>query len=380
MKRSGTTWSDDGAQDILSLRTAYLNGGWDRPWADEQPLRKRAAWGSTDKQRADPAGRPRCPERDARPAVRYVRGREPSPVQMGDAVKLWTSRVWLTLALAASCVAAAPSTQPATQPADRPVRVAIYTDGGAPDGPKSGPANVIACLSKLRPGHYLVEKVKGDDIRHGALDRFEVAVFPGGSGSGQAKSLEPEGRVRVREFVRRGGGYLGICGGAYLGTSYYPWSLNIVNARVIDRQHWARGDPAPVKLELTAMGNQRLDQPAAEVDCIYHQGPLLGPGDRRDLPAYQPLATFGTEITQRAPKGVMIGTTAVAQSVFGHGHVILISPHPERSPGLDGFIRGSVDWLAQGPAPTSATADDAGNTPAVDPTTAPTTAPTAADR
>ncbi len=37
MKRSGMTWSDDGAQDILSLRTAYLNGGWDRLWADEQP-------------------------------------------------------------------------------------------------------------------------------------------------------------------------------------------------------------------------------------------------------------------------------------------------------------------------------------------------------
>jgi len=33
MKRSGMRWSDDGGQEILSLRTAYLNGGWDRLWA-----------------------------------------------------------------------------------------------------------------------------------------------------------------------------------------------------------------------------------------------------------------------------------------------------------------------------------------------------------
>jgi hypothetical protein len=42
MKRSGMIWSDDGAQELLSLRTAYLNGKWDQLWA-EQPLRKNAA-------------------------------------------------------------------------------------------------------------------------------------------------------------------------------------------------------------------------------------------------------------------------------------------------------------------------------------------------
>lgn len=35
MKRSGMLWSDPGAQEILSLRTAYLNGWWDRLWADK---------------------------------------------------------------------------------------------------------------------------------------------------------------------------------------------------------------------------------------------------------------------------------------------------------------------------------------------------------
>lgn len=37
MKRSGMLWSDDGAQEILSLRTAYLNGQWEHLW-DTKPL------------------------------------------------------------------------------------------------------------------------------------------------------------------------------------------------------------------------------------------------------------------------------------------------------------------------------------------------------
>jgi hypothetical protein len=42
MKRSGMIWSDEGAQDLLSLRTAYLNGEWQQLWA-KQPLLKEVA-------------------------------------------------------------------------------------------------------------------------------------------------------------------------------------------------------------------------------------------------------------------------------------------------------------------------------------------------
>ena len=38
MKRSGMIWSDAGAQEMLSLRNAYLNGWWDRLWADHPLL------------------------------------------------------------------------------------------------------------------------------------------------------------------------------------------------------------------------------------------------------------------------------------------------------------------------------------------------------
>jgi hypothetical protein len=43
MKRSGMLWSDQGAQEILSLRTAYLNGQWDQLWSRKPLLPKKAA-------------------------------------------------------------------------------------------------------------------------------------------------------------------------------------------------------------------------------------------------------------------------------------------------------------------------------------------------
>ncbi|MDP6779882.1 MAG: BPL-N domain-containing protein [Candidatus Latescibacteria bacterium] len=47
-------------------------------------------------------------------------------------------------------------------------------------------------------------------------DRYDVFYFPGGGKSRiLAKALGKEGQDRIREFVRSGGGYLGICSGAY---------------------------------------------------------------------------------------------------------------------------------------------------------------------
>jgi hypothetical protein len=43
MKRSGMIWSEHGAQDLLSLRTAYLNGEWDRFWANKPLASRRVA-------------------------------------------------------------------------------------------------------------------------------------------------------------------------------------------------------------------------------------------------------------------------------------------------------------------------------------------------
>ena len=256
----------------------------------------------------------------------------------------------MTIILSAPVMAA--SAAPATQPATHVLRVAIYDDGG---GSRRGTDNVQKCLgadpipaspaAAAAASQFKCKSVTADDLRNGALDNVDVLVQPGGSGSKQALALGEDGRAAIKKFVENGGGYVGICAGAYLATSDYEWSLHILNAKVVDRKHWARGSGF-VKLRVTDLGKKMLGISDDLISADYNQGPLLAPATQDDLPKYQALALFETEIAEKgAPSGVMPGTTAIAMTTFGKGRVIVLSPHLERSPGLDGVIRHAVKWV-----------------------------------
>jgi len=193
---------------------------------------------------------------------------------------------------------------------------------------------------------FAVSRVTGDDVRRGALDEFDVVIHPGGSGGGQGRSLEEEGRERVRDFVRRGGGFVGVCAGAYLATCDYEWSLGILDAKVIDRAHWARGF-GNVDIGMTPEGKERLGEAADRLSIYYHQGPLLAPANDPAVEDYRPLAVYEGEIAKNgAPSGVMPGTTAIACGRFGAGSVICFSPHPERTEGYEDLLLRGVRLVA----------------------------------
>ncbi len=190
--------------------------------------------------------------------------------------------------------------------------------------------------------------VSPEDIRSGGLDRCDVVVFPGGGGGAMAQSLGADGCQAVRDFVSRGGGYVGICGGAYLATAKYDWSLGLVNAKTLtgtinvpaqgERSMAARG-AGVVKMELTTLGEQLFGQRSGPWDVQFSSGPVLSPADVADLPPYAPLAIYGTETwLHEQQRGTMIGTPAIVAAPFGQGRVILFSPHPETSEGLAGFM------------------------------------------
>jgi glutamine amidotransferase-like uncharacterized protein len=231
----------------------------------------------------------------------------------------------------------------ATEPAETgAIRVAIYADAGAS---KKGSPHVQRCLPPDMD--FAIETVTAEEIRSGALKGFNVLIHPGGSGSKQAHTLGEEGRERVRQFVAEGGGFIGICAGAYLASANYPWSLNLLDARVVDSEHWARGK-GEVQLRLPPAGRSALGIEQELVAIHYNQGPLLAPGENHDLDDYELLAAFETEIAENgAPSGVMKGTTAIARGTFGKGRVVCFSPHPEKTPGRDSFLRAAVRWAAQ---------------------------------
>jgi glutamine amidotransferase-like uncharacterized protein len=223
-----------------------------------------------------------------------------------------------------------------------PLRVAIYADKGGND---AGPTNCERCLPKGLG--FATRRITAEEIQAGALKDFDVLIQPGGSGSKQAAELGEAGREQIRKFVRDGGGYVGICAGAYLASADYDWSLHLLDAKVVDRKHWARGyGEVRLKAE-NAEAKKFLGIDGDLLPIYYHQGPLLAPAEKDDIPDYERIATFETEIAKNgAPEGVMKGTTAAARAPFGKGRVFCYSPHPERTPGLDRLIEQAVRWTA----------------------------------
>ncbi|TWT34421.1 BPL-N domain-containing protein [Blastopirellula retiformator] len=221
------------------------------------------------------------------------------------------------------------------------VTVAIYDHS---NDISNGRKNLSRVLD-LESG-FSCSKITPAEIRANGLDDFDVLVMPGGSGSKQSEKLGDVGRDKVREFVRKGGGYVGVCAGSYLASSHYSWSLGIINARVWDRVHWARGQ-GDVKLSLSAAGCQLLGCVGPEVDVFYGQGPLLVPGGDSTLPGYEVLGTYKTEIAEKgAPQHAMVGTHAIIRSKYGEGRVICFSPHPEEPGGPKVLIQHGVRWAS----------------------------------
>ena len=212
------------------------------------------------------------------------------------------------------------------------VRVGVYSHA-TNETKAAGIVRVFSLILTKEKG-FALQRVKPEDIRAGVLTNLDVLIMPGGSGSKQATNLETSGREAIQQFVKNGGGYVGICAGAYLASSHYPWSLSLINAQVIDRQHWARGKGNLI-LTLSDLGQKALGHPEREVEVYYGQGPLYAPGTNDTLPAYEELAIYQTEVAKEnvppgVPMGVMPGKTAIARSEYGKGRVICYSPHPEK--------------------------------------------------
>lgn len=223
----------------------------------------------------------------------------------------------------------------------KPIRVAVFHDSGVSKNSITTLLAVVSTFPELQ-----VAEITAAEIHSGKLAEFKVVVFPGGSGSKIAATLEEVGRKEVKSFVDRGGGFLGICAGAYLATADYDWSLHILDARVIDRAHWARGT-GDVEVRLTEPGQRLLGAGSDHQTILYWQGPLLAPAGKPEIPDYETLGTFATDIAKNgAPKGVMPGTTAIACGTYGSGRVFCFSPHPERTPAVQNAVLKAIQWAA----------------------------------
>lgn len=191
---------------------------------------------------------------------------------------------------------------------------------------------------------FHVVSVCPEDIREGALGKAAGVMFPGGSGKGIATALRPEGVAIVRDFVARGGGYFGVCAGAYFaasGLEEYAGMMPLTHT-----QPWAKGR-GMVKLDLTPEGIALLGSEFNHIDTRYNCGPVFidlpEPTEENPLTV---LARFASPVTDE--KGVthdsMVGTPAILSTTWKKGRVMTISPHPEGHPEFNAMVARSIGW------------------------------------
>lgn len=221
------------------------------------------------------------------------------------------------------------------------IDVAIYRGPGVGG---SGPDAILKTLTE-RPSEFTARFVTPEEIRAGILREFDAVIFPGGSGSRQAEGLGGDGREVVREFVRNGGGYLGICAGCYLACENYSWSLKILDAKT-KSQKWKRGTKV-LELGFTEEAKPLLDLQTAGVK--YANGPVMEPAGSPDLPDFTTLAIFKTETAENdTPAGIQVNSPAILSGTFGKGRVVGVSPHPEQSEGLEHVVPRLLRWSVAG--------------------------------
>jgi putative intracellular protease/amidase len=237
-------------------------------------------------------------------------------------------------------------TRPSAADEATPITVALYVGEGAFG---KGPPMIEATAKKRKD--LAVIRVTADDIKAGKLKGFRVLIMPGGTGSAQGTALGTEGRDAVKAFVRGGGVYVGICAGCYLASTGYPWSLDLLPAKVIDRAHWKRGT-GDLTIELTPDGRDWMNRKADRfLVCRYANGPVLEP-----LPdAKEKLLVFAHFREEFVPdggkSGIMVDTPAAVAARYGKGWAIGVSPHPEQSDGLDDLIPAAIKKALASPAP-----------------------------
>ncbi|CAE7582009.1 unnamed protein product [Symbiodinium microadriaticum] len=215
-----------------------------------------------------------------------------------------------------------------------------------------------------------VELLQVEDIWEGRLRRstgpyssgFDVFLVPGGSAQADWRTLESEGREAIHRFVQSGGGYCGICAGAFLAhrlrlldalkkPAHQGKERTLTEGESGDEldepqvaphvpQAKASRDPFMVNVHFTKRGKRLLwtegpGPPSGEdelhngtVRMRYHNGPLL-----RVLKASpaEALCSMTSDAT-----AALNGCAAVVMQNSGGGRVLAISPHPEST--QDGLL------------------------------------------
>lgn len=201
------------------------------------------------------------------------------------------------------------------------IKVGYYVDSGS----CGGGVHHIARLLYYSP-QFEVTLLDGKDLRDGKLNELDLLIIPGGDSESQYRMMQESGAQAIRQFVRDGGAYYGICAGFHCAIN------KPTRVRLLPYEHipGGFGAVADLRIRLSEEGGKLLDIAPGNYTIRYSQGPIVKPGKTVGESSAKTLAVYKGNITPLTRRGIdMYDTPSMIYGEYGKGKVIATSFHPE---------------------------------------------------
>ena len=175
---------------------------------------------------------------------------------------------------------------------------------------------------------------------------YKVILYGGGWAEGYNTYTTQSGYKNIRNFVKNGGGYFGICAGSYFASDIVFWKedyeampgiyndeypLNLFKGvgkgPVLDIKEWTSPTgcetiPEGAAMTTVDINNSVFPNVAPKLEILYYGGPLF-------IPFANEWEKITTIATYNVPDSPADGKPAMIIFPYGNGQVFLTGPHPE---------------------------------------------------
>lgn len=224
-----------------------------------------------------------------------------------------------------------------------PVRVAVFVGNGA--------RNQGAYYHLMMAAYANGVKgfpVNGKMIRAGALDQADLLVMPGGRSPLIAKTLGDAGANKIKEFLLRGGSYIGTCAGCVLlseRTKSHPNMLEILPYKSI----FARGH-ADLAITFNEDAKRLLGIKPGSERIRYAGGPVFVPAKSVPEASFTVIGRYNSsiDVSAKSERESMVGKAAVFAGTYGKGRIFVSSVHPESYPTTRHVLQSAFRYVTYG--------------------------------
>lgn len=230
-----------------------------------------------------------------------------------------------------------------SEPANQTIKVLIYNGDKVAQDSADGIKKVLDSANEknLVPG-YNFSYNTSTIIDSATLQSYNVLAMPGGNDyitDYYGKTISSIDPTAIKNFVNNGGGYVGVCAGAFAGASYtkdcyYGWG---VAPNVNCSQAYFENNTI---ITISSAGKNILGIDG-KITTLYFNGPAMNVSGNASV-----LATYDGIIDSAGKVIISSGMAAIVVDYYGNGRSALMGPHPEFDPQSHDIVVNLIKWAA----------------------------------